>query len=186
MECLPDMACAYANVVSMAFSANLLATALASIYNNFDDQDEVMRKRVRAYKDDSRLQEEISINKLADTIERWGTCRRRFWWFGVRVAVLSAIALYLLPWLVPLDLQIVGWWFAALIFASFCGPACFVLMVLAGMRGHKRADERCEELDNQITEAEKNKKKREAAHAEASRRLEERTTKSPPWATNKP
>jgi len=140
MDCVACSLCAYSSAVEMAFTANLLLTAWAGVYNFLEDRYRSLASDADDLADDEYIQEEVSIQELRNTLDHWRRIRTTFWWIGLAFSVPSAVILYYLAWHGSPDAGVCGFWaWTSLMVMAYVGPAFMIAMGVAGFWGHKRA-----------------------------------------------
>lgn len=87
MDCVACSLCAYSSAVEMAFTANLLLTAWAGVYNFLEDRYRRLASDADDLADDEYIQEEVSIQELRNTLDYWRRIRTTFWWIGLAFSV---------------------------------------------------------------------------------------------------
>ena len=183
MMCAGGMLCSYASAMEMAFAANLLFTAVASIYNFQWDRQRKLAIEADALAKNPAIQEEVSIQVLQNVITGWGQCRNVLWRIIRGVCLIAALYLYILMWHVSPDTRIDDgwWWWNSLMVAAYAGPISMILMPITGMVGVKHASFWTKKLQKQarINQAASEKKLREAA-----KRIPRRASRRPPLASN--
>lgn len=133
MMCAEGMLCSYASAIEMAFAANLLVTALASVYNFLGDRFKDLSNATDGFTKDPYIQEELGIELLGKILKVSNFLRYFFWWTGLSVVAISAPYLYHLAWHVSPDTMVGdGWQWGFLMFAAYAGPTFMILMTAVG------------------------------------------------------
>ena len=160
----------YGNAIELAFDANLLVAAWATVYNLFNNRFKTLSDDADNLAEDTLLEEEVSIRALRNTIDVWGGWRRFLWRMGFTLCAASAAALYLLTWLnLPQSTPLAGAHVLWLWVAAFAGPGVMVGMAIVGALGSRRASGLRDDLEEQ---RQKKVRTREADLREVERRAE--------------
>ena len=160
-----------ASAIEMAFSANLLFTALGGFYNFLEDRQKTLRDDADNLENNPYIQEELSIETLRETINSWGIWRQRLWKAGLFVSLGSALFLYLITWhFFPGPICESWFWWPSMYFAAWVGPALLGLMAAVGAIGNKRASNLNEKLQQQVK---KKQQQQQELSDEAQQKLRE-------------
>ena len=155
----------YYTAIELAFDANLLVAAWATLYSLFNTRFKALADDVDRFEQEPLLEEEISIDTLKRTIKSWGAGRTVLWWLGFACCTLSATNLYVYMWralpattsLTTADIR----WF---MFQAYAGPVLMAAMAVVGLVGSKLAS-------NQRDKLEKQRKRKEKIRGQRLRRI---------------
>ena len=164
MMCAEGMLCSYANAIEMAFAANLLVAAWASLYQLYKEQKQAMLSEADKFEQNPFIEEELSIRAFRKVIKRWDRIERFFWWPGLIMGVCSALSLYIIMWHVSSETMVGAVWRFLLMVAAYTGPISMMLMAVTGIAGGKHTLVWKKTLQKQVetNQAASEKKLREA------------------------
>ena len=140
----------YGTALELAFDANLLVAAWATLYNLFNTRFKALSDDADRFEQEPLLEEEISIEALKNTIAFWSRLRTVLWWAGFLCCTLSAVNLYVYVWqaLPPTTV-----WTAADVnwftLQAWAGPALMAAMAVVGLAGSKLASNKRDALERQ-------------------------------------
>ena len=88
----------YSMAIELAFDANLLVAAWATLYNLLSTRFKALSDDADRFEREPLLEEEVSIAALRQTIRTWGGWRTRLWWAGLVCCTVSAAIFYVYAW----------------------------------------------------------------------------------------
>ena len=144
---------AYSNALEMAFEANLILFAWASVLA-------LMRGRLTQYSEtadrfdqEAALAEEsIAREELRRTITFWMKLPVWLWVVGLVSGALSAIVVYLMTLHGDPNLRLCGWRLPIVWLVSYTSPVSMLLMAAAGWWGIRRARKQVNRLEKALTD----------------------------------
>ena len=159
----------YASAIEMAFAANLLITAWAAFQERWKNEEAAISKEVDDLEKNEFLEEELSFERIRQTIEFWHQRGRRlFWRSALLAAVIFALFLYGVAWHFDMDAERCCAWKMALISSAYTSPILMLAMVVTWLIGNGRANSQLEKLRDQ---ARKKRKEGLKAFAEAKSQM---------------
>ena len=136
----------------MAFTANILITAWASIHVLLENHQKTLSRQTEELGKNEFIEEEVSIGDVRAVLTWTKHIRQWLWWGGVGSGVVFAAFLYYLIWEVSPDTLVCGAWFQrSLSLAAYTCPILMGLMTIVGLSGNWWVDRQTKKLQKVAT-----------------------------------